>query len=369
METIKRRTFLTGATGLAASAAAAALPAPAIGQGLREFSMVTTWPTDFPGLGTGANRLAHRIAEASGGRFTMTVHGGGELVPALESFTAVANGAADFYHGTESYWQGRSKAFHFFSGIPFGMTAAETNGWIAHGGGQGLWDELSAAFNIKPFLVGNIGGQLGGWFKTPVASLDDLKGRRMRMTGLGAEILRAVGANAVALPGGRIVAALNDGTIDAAEWAGPWLDLAAGLYAAAPYYTYPGFHEPGMALSVGMRRDIWDAMPAADQALIGAAMAAENSIATAEFEARNAAALATLTSRHGVELARLPNEVLNAIGVAAGDVVFDAGNSDGFARRVYESYIAHRHTAIGWSKVSTQAYLAARGLPFRYEKS
>lgn len=329
--------------------------------------MVTTWPQDFPGLGTSANRLARRIGDASQGQFEVTVFAGDTLVPALESHDAVANGTADFYHGTESYWQSKSRAFNFFSGIPFGMTATETNAWIHYGGGQELWDALSAEFNIKPFAVGNTGGQMGGWFKSPVASLADLSGRTVRMAGLGGDVLRAIGATAMSLPGSQILDALNAGTIDAAEWAGPWIDLAAGLQTAANYYYYPGFHEPGMMLAAGVRRDLWDGLTTDQRALISAAMAAEHGAVAAEFDARNATALATLIDLHGVEVAAFPNDLLNAAGRAAGEVVFAAANSDATARAVYRSYVAFRRSAIGWSKVSTQAYLAARGLPFRYD--
>ena len=364
---MKRRSFLKHVAGGTAVAAAVSLPAPAIAQGIRELKMATTWPKDFPGLGTSANRLAERITQASGGALRVTVFAGDALVPALQSYDAVTDGIADLYHGTESYWQSKSKAFNFFTGVPFGLTPAEHSAWIRHGGAQRLWDELSAPFNVKPFLVGNAGSQMGGWFKTPVTSLSDLRDRKIRMTGLGGEVMRALGASALTLPGSRIVGALREGTIDAAEWAGPWIDLAAGIYSAARYYYYPGFQEPGMALASGLRRDIWEQLPADQQALIEAAMAAEYTTATAEFDARNSQALNTLVQQHNVAMTAFPNEVLNAIGAAAGDVVYEAANTDGAARQVYESYITFRRRAIPWSKFSTSAYLRARALPFRYD--
>ena len=192
---MKRRKFLsTAAVGAGAAAAASTLPKPAISQGIKEIRLVTTWPKNFPGLGTGAERLAQRITQGSEGKLQAKVFAAGELVPPFESFDAVSSGTAEIYHGAEYYWQGKSKAFNFFAAVPFGLTATEMNGWIYHGGGQELWDELAADFDIKPFLAGNTGVQMGGWFNKEVNSLDDYAGLKIRMPGLGGEVLRQIGA-------------------------------------------------------------------------------------------------------------------------------------------------------------------------------
>ncbi|MFQ5765299.1 MAG: TRAP transporter substrate-binding protein, partial [Rhodospirillales bacterium] len=177
---MKRRRFLSGAArGIAAAAAGAtSFPAPAVAQGVRELRMVTTWPRDFPGLGTGARRLADGITRMSGGRITVKVFAAGELVPPGEVFDAVSGGAADLYHAIEYYWQDRSRAFNFFAAVPFGLTADEMAAWIYHGGGQALWDELAAGFNIKPFQVGNTGAQMGGWFNKEINGIADFRGLR-----------------------------------------------------------------------------------------------------------------------------------------------------------------------------------------------
>ncbi|HEC91133.1 MAG TPA: ABC transporter substrate-binding protein, partial [Alphaproteobacteria bacterium] len=202
---MERRKFIknavvAGVASAASVAAASSFATPAIAQGKRELKMVTTWPKDFPGLGTAAQRLAGRISDMSGGGLTVKVFAAGELVPPFESFDAVSSGAADMYHAAEYYWQSKSKAFNFFTTVPFGLTAAEMNAWLYHGGGQDIWDELSAGFNLKPFATGNTGVQMGGWFNKEIHGPKDLRGLKIRMPGLGGEVMRRLGAAAVNLP-------------------------------------------------------------------------------------------------------------------------------------------------------------------------
>ncbi len=366
---MKRRRFLTGAAqGIAAaSVAASSMPAPAIAQGLRRLKMVTTWPRDFPGLGTGAQRLAESVTAMSEGRLEVKVFAAGELVPPFESFDAVSGGAADLYHAIEYYWQDRSRAFNFFAAVPFGLTAGELAAWVYHGGGQELWDRLAAGFNIKPFQVGNTGAQMGGWFNKEITSVEDFKGLKIRMPGLGGEVLSRIGATPVSLPGAKIFPALHSGAIDATEWAGPWNDLALGFYKVAKYYYYPGFHEPGTALSVGFNRKVWESLSADHQAIVSKAMAAENAVSRAEFTAQNAAALNTLRRKHNVDLRRFTDDTLKAIGFAAGAVVGDIGSGgDALTREVYDSFLKFRKQALSWSHLGEQSFWNARLLPFKY---
>ena len=266
---MKRRSFLAGAG--TAALAAASMPAPAIASGARQLKMVTTWPKNYPGLGTSAERLATRISEMTEGQLDIKVFAANELVPALESFDAVSSGAADIYHGAEYYWQGKSKAYNFFTAVPYGMTAAEINGWIYHGGGQELWDNLASGFNIKPFMAANTGVQLSGWYRNEINSLDDLKGLKIRMPGLGGEVMRRLGAAAVTLAGPDIFPALQNGTIDAAEWVAPWNDMAFGFYRIAKFYYWPGFHEPGSSLAAGFNLAVWESLTKQPQAVVRAA--------------------------------------------------------------------------------------------------
>ena len=364
---MKRRDFLKNA-GLTAGAAAAVagLSTPAIAADKRELKLVTTWPKNFPGLGTGAQRFADSVTAASDGHLTVKLFAAGELVPPFESFDAVSTGAADMYHGADYYWQGKHKAYNFFTAVPFGFTANEIDAWINYGGGQALWDELGADFNVKGIPCGNTGVQMGGWFNKEINSLEDYKGLKIRMPGLGGEVLRQIGASAIALPGGEIFPSLQSGAIDATEWVGPWNDLAFGFYKVTKYYYWPGFHEPGSTLAVGINRGVWESLTSSQQSLITNCALAENNRMFSEYNARNNAALETLINKHGVQLRQMPNDVLSAIGEKSGEVVADVGNVDAIGKKIYESFITFRKNSIAWSKVSEQAYTNARLLPFNY---
>lgn len=364
---MKRRQFISTGAAVGVAAAASSLPKPALAQERREIKLVTTWPKNFPGLGTGAQRFADRVTAMTDGRLTVQVYAAGELVPPFESFDAVSAGNADMYHGAAYYWQGKAPAFNFFAAVPFGLTAAEMNAWIYHLGGQALWDELAEPFNLKCMMVGNTGVQMGGWFNREIHSLDDYQGLNFRMPGLGGEVLRRIGANAVALPGGEIYPALESGAIDGTEWVGPWNDLAFGFYKVTQFYFYPGFHEPGTALDLGINLDLWNSLSDGDQAIISSAAQAETSYTLAEFDARNSDALKTLLDEHGVELKKYSNDVLNAIGEASGHVVREVGEGgDDLTRRIYESFMNARAISIAWTKIAHSAFADARLLPFTY---
>ncbi len=355
-----RRTFLTGVGTVAA--ATSTLSAPAIAKGIRELKMVTAWSKGFPGLSTGAERMARSITEISGGRLQVKVFAAGELVKAFEVFDAVSAGVADMYHSPEYYWMDRSPAFGFFTTVPFGLTANEMNAWIYHGGGQALWDELSAGFNIKSLLCGNTGVQMGGWFAKEITSVNSFKGLRYRMPGLGGEVLRRLGAIVVSLPAGEILPALKSGALDAAEWVGPWNDLELGLYKVAKFYYYPGWHEPGTAYNLGINKKLWDDLSAEDRRLIETAAVAENCYSVAEFNTKNATTLDTLTKDHGVQVRKFDDSILKALGKASGEVLAEMAASDPLTRRVYESFSKFRKSMMAWTDISARAYLNARSL-------
>ncbi len=369
---MKRRQFFKGAAVAAAGAGAlalgqtGALAAPAVSKGVRQLKMVTTWPKGFPGLGTGAQRLADSITAMSGGRLNVKLYSAGELVPAFESFDAVSNGTADLYHGAEYYWQGKSKAFNFFTTVPFGLTADEMNAWLYYGGGQELWDELSAGFNVKAFPAGNTGVQMAGWFNKEINTIEDYKGLKIRMPGLGGEVLRQIGAAAITLPGGEIFQALQSGAIDATEWIGPWNDLAFGFYKVTKYYYYPGFHEPGTTLSCGANLKMWESLSTEDKSIIQHACAAENDRMLAEFNANNGASLKTLIDVHKVKLRRQSDTVLKAIGNASGDVMAAVAAAGPMEKKVSDNFMAFRKNAMGWTSLSETAYTSARALDFKY---
>ncbi len=360
-----RRQFIAGASvGIAASASA--FPKPAIAQGVRELKMVTIWPKGLPGLQSGADRVAQLITALSGGRLQVKVYSAGQLVGAMESFDAVSSGLADLYHASEVTWAGKSATFAYFCNVPFGFTADEINAWVYYGGGQALWDELSAGFGLKPFLCGNTGPQMGGWFTKEMTSTEAFKGLRYRMPGIGGDVLRRLGAVVVNVPPGEIIASLRSGAIDASEFVGPWIDTALGLHKAAKYYYYPGFHEPGAAISLAVNKKLWDSLGSTEKSIIEGAAAAENTRSLAEFTAGNATALEQLVKDPEIQIRKLDDAILQSLGKVSGEVLAETGRKDDVARRVYESFIKFRTTAVRWGDISERAFLNARALQYPF---
>ncbi|MEM8756146.1 MAG: TRAP transporter substrate-binding protein, partial [Pseudomonadota bacterium] len=310
--------------------------------------------------GTGAQRIADRITAATGGRITVKLHAAGELMGAFDVFPAASAGEIEMYHAAEYYWTSTDPGFAFYTTVPLGLTASELNAWILHGGGQALWDELSANHGLKAIIAGNSGVQMGGWFREPVTGHDDLKGLRIRMPGLGGEVLRQLGADAVTMPGGKIRGALEAGEIDATEWVGPVSDMNFGLQDLLKHYMYPGFHEPGAGTAVGMNKAWWDRQTPADQALIEACCLAENEIMLAEFNELNGPALEALLGDHGVELHRFPEAVWKSISDASLQVVADTATGGDLAQRIHDSFTRFRREVAGWSNIAESAYLAQR---------
>ncbi|MBE9399593.1 TRAP transporter substrate-binding protein [Pontibacterium sp. N1Y112] len=327
-----------------------------------KWKMVTTWPKNFPGLGTGANYLAKLIGEMTNGRVQVKVYGAKELVGALEIFDAVSRGTAEMGHGAAYYWKGKSIAAQFFAAVPFGLTAQEMNSWLYHGGGMELWEELYAKFGLVPGAAGSTGVQMGGWFNKEINSLDDVKGLKMRMPGLGGEVLKRAGGTPVLLPGGEIFPALQSGAIDASEWVGPYNDLAFGLYKAAKYYYYPGWHEPGTTLESFINKDAFEALPKDLQVAVRNAIRVANQDMLADFTAKNNRALEQLVTEHGVQLRKFPDDVLKKLKTLSDEVVAEEAAKDPMAQKVYDSFVKFRDQATAWHAVSEQAYMNARSL-------
>jgi TRAP-type mannitol/chloroaromatic compound transport system substrate-binding protein len=325
-----------------------------------QWKMVTSWPTNFPGLGAGAARLAEMIGRMSGGRLTVKVFGGGELVPAFEVFDAVSQGTAEMGHSGAYYWKGKAEATQFFSAVPFGMNAQEMNGWLYHGGGLELWRELYAKFDLVPFPAGNTGVQLAGWFRKEINSVDDLKGLKMRIPGLGGEVLARLGGAPVNIPGAELYTAMQTGALDATEWVGPYNDLAFGLNKVAQYAYYPGWQEPGPTLECTVNKRAFEALPDDLKAIVEGACRAVNDDMLADYTAQNQRALETLIEA-GVQFRKLPDDVLTALRETSDQVVAEIAAKDPFTTRVYDSYQAFRKSAKRWHEVSELAYYTARG--------
>lgn len=348
--------------GLAACGARpSAERAAPVSQPIRQWKMVTTWPANFPGLGSGATRLAELITKASAGRIVVKVLAAGELVPAFETFDAVSRGTAELGHGASYYWKGKAAAAPFFCAIPFGMNAQEMNGWLYYGGGLELWRQLYAPFNLVPFPAGNTGVQAAGWFNREINSVQDLAGLKMRIPGLGGEVMARVGATPVNLPGGELFQALQSGTIDAAEWVGPYNDLAFGLHRVAKYCYMPGWQEPGPTLECIINKDAFEALPEDLQLIVEVCCRAVNDSMLAEFTARNQQALETLVDEHQVQFRTLPGSVIAALRQATAEVIAEITARDAFAHTVWTSYSRFQRSAWNWHRLSELANYATRG--------
>ncbi len=358
---MNRRKFISKA-GLAvgATAAATTLAAPAIAQSRKQMAIVSTWPRDFPGLGTSAQRLAARISELSEGSIVTEYFAAGERVGAFDSFDEVASGNSQAYIGADYYWKGKHPGLAFYTSVPFGLTYTEMDAWMKFGGGQELYDELTAEFGLKSLACGNTGVQMGGWFNKEINSADDLKGLKMRIPGLGGDVLAKLGASPVSLPGGQIYENLVSGSIDATEWVGPWNDYFLKFYEAAKYYYFPGMHEPGSQLTFGMNADFWGSLTATEKAIVTAACHEENALQMAETNANNGTYLTRLIDDHGVQLRRFNDDVYDAFGRAAGEVFEEVRAHSDLTNRIYESFAAARADVGRWMLLADAGYVQQR---------
>jgi TRAP-type mannitol/chloroaromatic compound transport system substrate-binding protein len=336
-----RRSFIKKAGFAGAGAVAAStLAAPAIAQGNQTWRMVTTWPKNFPGLGVGAQRLADRITAMSGGRLTVQLYAAGELVPPLQALDAVIEGSAEMSHGAAYYWQNKSTALSFFTGVPYGMTSRELTAWVRHLGGQEIWDEIYDQFGVQGFLSGDTGTQAGGWFRKEINSLEDVKGLRFRTPGLGGEVWKRLGAATTNMAAGEIFQALQTGTLDAAEFVGPYNDLALGFYQICKNYYFPSFVEPGLATEAVVNKSKFKALPADLQEIVRTACQAEYDQVASDFYANDPRALQTLVEKHGVKVHQFPAEILEAGAKASADVLNGVRNSDNaLAKKTAESFV------------------------------
>jgi TRAP-type mannitol/chloroaromatic compound transport system substrate-binding protein len=336
-----RRSFLrTSALG-GTAAAATTLAAPAIAQGNITWRMVTTWPKNFPGLGVGAQRLADRITAASDGALTVQVFSAGEMVPALQSLDAVIDGSAEMSHGAAYYWQNKSVGLSFFTGVPFGMTSRELAAWVRFMGGQELWDEIYDQFGLVGFLSGDTGTQAGGWFQNELTGIEDVQGLRFRTPGLGGQVWQKMGASVTNMPAGEIFAALQTGTLDAAEFVGPYNDRALGFHQVRKHYYTSSFIEPGLATEVAVDKAKFMDLPANLQAIVRDCAQAEYDQVPSDFYANDPIALADMVDNHGVTAHKnWPDSILEAGARAAKELLVEIlDSSDPLTKRTAESFV------------------------------
>jgi TRAP-type mannitol/chloroaromatic compound transport system substrate-binding protein len=360
---MQRRDFIKAAAVAASGAAAgAACVAPAIAQDRRTLMMITTWPKNTPGVGVNAERFAETVTALTAGRLTVKLHGAGELVPPFESLDAVAGGTADLCHSSPYYWVGKHKAFNYFTGVPFGLTAQEKAAWIAFGGGQQLWEELYDGFGVQPFYAGSSGAQAGGWFRKEINSVDDFKGLKFRIAGLGGEVLRRMGTTTVMIPAGEIGPALMSGAVDGADWIGPWNDLAFGLYRAARYYYMPGLLEPGPSLEIIINKSVYESLADDQKMAIRTAAAATAHETLADFTYHNTQSIEPLLREHNVQLRHFGDDVIRALARHADEALEELGAFDPLTAKIHESFKAFLIQSRNYAPNAEGGFLRARAM-------
>ncbi|MEM8828531.1 MAG: TRAP transporter substrate-binding protein [Cyanobacteria bacterium P01_G01_bin.19] len=317
--------------------------------------MVTSWPKSLDTIYGGAQTVCDRIAAMTGGRFTIEPYAAGEIVPGLEVLDAVQNGTVECGHTASYYYAGKNPALAFGTCVPFGLTAQQQNAWYYHGGGLAAMHELYSDFGVINFPAGNTGAQMGGWFKKEVTSLQDLKGLKMRIPGIGGEVMSRLGVNAQVIPGGEIYLALERGALDAAEWVGPYDDLKLGLNKAASFYYYPGWWEPGATLEVQVNKSQWDRLPVEYQEIFKTAAMEANLNMLSKYDALNREALKTIVES-GTKLAAYPPEVLQAAKEAAEGYYAEQSAKSPPFKKVYEQWNQFRSGVLEWNKINELSY-------------
>ena len=325
-----------------------------------KWKMVTTWAPNFPVLQEGCDRLAKNIDIMTNGRLKIKVYAGGELVPPLETFQAVSKGMVQMGSAASYYWAGKVPEAQFFTTLPYGLTPQERIAWLYAGGGLELWAELYEPFNLVPIPMINTGVQMGGWFRKEIKSLADVKGLKFRIPGFGGKVMAKAGANVILLPGSEVFVALERGVIDATEWVGPYHDKRLGLYQAAKYYYYPGWHEPSSVVELMVNKKAWNSLPADLKAIVKAA-ALENYVwSLAEFDAKNGEALNEMIQKHGVKLRKFPDDVLAQLKKLSKEVLEEEAKKTPMMKKIYASFLKFQEKMVPWTKVSEEAYLDAR---------
>jgi TRAP-type mannitol/chloroaromatic compound transport system substrate-binding protein len=361
---MERRDFITGtAIGVTALAFSGCRRAEEkksvnINRGRKvKLKLATSWPAHFPIMGTGVDDFAKRCGELSGGSLEIKVYPKNILVPALQVFDATSAAQIDAFHSGVYYWKGKNSAFSIFGGMPLGLTSEEMITWLKFGGGYELWRELYAKFNLFPLIGGTTGPQMGGWFKKEIRSLEDLRGLKMRIPGLGGEVMKRLGVNPVLLPAGEIFTSLERGTIDATEWVGPYLDNMMGLDKAASFY-YTGWHEPGSILEITFNKARWGKLGKEHQAIITTVTEEMTGTMLQEFRYKNAKALQELPK--SVQIKSFPDDIIDAAKKALKEVLQDESQKSDDFKRVLASYEAFSKLNKPWDDISTRNFLNLR---------
>jgi TRAP-type mannitol/chloroaromatic compound transport system substrate-binding protein len=356
----ERRRFLAQASGVMATAAAAAIvDAPrVIAQPKVQWKMSTSYGTALDMVQGVANRLARVVEETSGGRFRIEVFPGGQIMGPFECFDAASQGKIEAFMGVSSFWSSKEPAMEWFMSVPFGMNPQGMAAWFYQGDGLKLWEETYATYNLVPRPGPGMAPQMAGWFRKKITTLGDYKGFKIRIAGLGGKVYTKAGATAVLTPGSEVYAALERGVIDACEWLGPYEDMKMNLHNTARYYYYPGWHEPGTMLAFGFNKKAYEALPVDLQRTLDHAVTATQVHGLTDFHARNAIALERLKSefKGKVEVTQIPAPVLRDLKKLSADVVREESEKTPLARRVYASYTKFQALVGPWDHVAEGAY-------------
>jgi TRAP-type mannitol/chloroaromatic compound transport system substrate-binding protein len=358
-----RRDFVSGAAAGAAGAALAGCGPSTEGGGEAanvqpqqnvRWNLASSFPQSLDTIFDAANILAERVKQLTGGRFQIQTYQAGELFPAFEVLSNVQAGAVEMGHSASYYFKGKDPALIFDCTVPFGLTARQYNAWVYDGGGMELLRELFAKFNVRNLPGGNTGIQMGGWFRNPIQGLEGLQGLRMRIPGFGGEVMSKLGVNVQNLSGGEIYPALERGAIDAVEWVGPYDDQKLGFQEIVKNYYYPGWWEPGPALTFYVNQSAWESLPQTYQHALEAAAAEANVRTLARYDARNPQALKELVDA-GVKLRRFPDEIMRRAETATEDLL-RSQSSGALYDKIYESYRDWRQTEQRWFATAEQAF-------------
>ena len=343
-----RRSFITKA-GLGGAAAAATLSTPAIAQSGPTVSwrMVGSWPKSLGTLFGGMEFIAKRVAAATGGKFTIKVFAAGEIVGGLQVLDAVQNGTVECGHTATYYYYGKDPTFALNCAIPFGLNARQQNAWMVHGGGMELVRDFYKGYNCTLFPAGNTGTQMGGWFRKEIKTVRDLKGLKFRMGGYAGRVLTKLGVVPQQIAGGDIYPSLEKGTIDGAEWVGPYDDEKLGFYKVAKYYYYPGWWEPGTEVDLLVNLKAYEALPKEYQAVLESACAEANGWMMAKYDAENPAALKRLVA-NGTQLRNFSNAIMAACYKATNEVNAETSATNPTFKKIYDSMSKFRSETVQW---------------------
>ncbi|TCK04912.1 TRAP transporter substrate-binding protein [Marinobacterium mangrovicola] len=361
--TMKRRKFIGAA--LASTAVGATIGAPAIARAAASqetfnFKMTNAYPPGAPFYVQGPGSpmdFCEKVKVMSGGRINIQHFAAGELIPAMEGFNAVAAGTVEMNAANAYFWAGQIPAAQYFTTVPFGMSTQGMNAWLYHGGGLELWHEIYAEHGLIAFPMGNTGVQMTGWFREPLESVDDLKGLKMRIPGLAGKVYSELGVNPVLLPGGEIFPALERGVIDAAEFVGPYQDRRLGLHKAAKYYYTTGWGEPTNVTELLINKNVWDSLPADQQAIIKAAAAACVTESFSWCEAVNADAMTDLVENEGVIAQPLPASIVSRLQEVTADTLETMAAADPLTGKVHKSFMEFRKKHASWAALSEKPFL------------